>query len=97
MPVCRCRLAGKPNRVQGKRAGLLFLLVQVQRSGINAITQAGGCRSVLKDMTQMGVAIGAHDLDAHHAVSSVGFSLDVLSDTRSDEAGPAATGVEFII
>jgi len=79
------------------RGGVTWLLFQVQRSGVNAITQPGGCRSIFKDMSEMSIAIGAHDLDTGHAVTGIGFSLDVCSDARSYEAGPATTGVEFIV
>ena len=48
-------------------------------------------------MTQVGIAIGAHDLDPCHAVTGIGFSIDVSSDPRSCEAGPTAPGVEFVV
>src|ERR1035438_6840341 len=66
-----------------------------ERSGIDAVAQAGGTRSVGKDVAQMAAAVGAGNLDAAHAQVPVLVLGNDRRVGRQQKAGPAAAGVEL--
>jgi hypothetical protein len=67
----------------------------MERSGVDAIAQAGRVRAIGEDVAEMASATGAGDLGASHAMAAVFVLFDVLLIKRIVKAGPAATGVEF--
>jgi hypothetical protein len=52
-------------------------------------------RSVVEDMSQVGIALPAPYLNAPHAESGVGFGFDILFRNGRPEAGPAGARLEF--
>ena len=50
---------------------------KIQAKTIDTIAQSGRIRSVVKDVTQMSVAVTANHLHANHAVGSVSSSYNV--------------------
>ncbi|MFM1942999.1 MAG: hypothetical protein RI897_1981 [Verrucomicrobiota bacterium] len=46
-------------------------------------------------MAEVGVAAGAEDFGAAHAVAEVGLGADVFLGKGLEEAGPAGAGIEF--
>jgi hypothetical protein len=48
-------------------------------------------------MSEVGITMGAQNLDACHAVAAVGFGLDVCAFSGAKETGPATAGVVFIV
>src|SRR5512147_2601632 len=93
------RLKGLPFKVcrhelsEAFKCDLLLVLFQLDRSRINAITQACRLRSVLEDMTQVPAATGARDFDAAHAVAAIIVFFNDLLICRSIKTGPAAMRV----
>src|SRR5690606_22439828 len=68
---------------------------ELERSGIDAVAQAGRLRSVREHMPQVGVAAGAKRLDPAHAVAGVQRLVDAVLGQRLVKARPAATGFIF--
>jgi hypothetical protein len=83
------RAVEKPRRV------LLFLLVQFQSGGVDAVALAGGIRAVVENVAEVGVAAAALHLGTRHPVARVGFGLDRFLAGGSIETGPAGAGVIF--
>ena len=86
-----CRVLGE--RVGGQRA----LVVELERGGIQAVTQAGGLGAVLEDVAEVRAAAGAVDLVAHHAVAGIALGAHVHRIDGRVEAGPAGAGVELVL
>ena len=80
----------------GERA-LFVLIDQFQRSGIDAIAQAGRFRAIGENVAQMRIAFAAKDLFAHHAVADVAVDLDLGFIEWGVETGPSGAGVEFCL
>src|SRR5215211_474503 len=78
-------------------APLLLGLVQVQRTGIEAVALAGGLGAVVEDVAQVAAAAGADDLRALHEEASVGSQLHRVRLGRLPERGPAGAGVELCV
>src|SRR2546430_1564982 len=72
-------------------------LVQLQRGGVDAITEPGRGRAVREDVPEVAAARRAQHLGAHHAVTCVGLLLHGLLARRRGERGPAAAGVVLCI
>ena len=48
-------------------------------------------------MPEVGIAAGAHDLDAYHAMTGIGLGPDVVAGSHAHKAGPAAAGVKLVV
>src|SRR5580658_6807786 len=84
------------DKVLSGGGGLLRIGVdESQRGGVEAVAQPGGRRAILEDMAEMGVAAGADNLGANHAVAAVGDGLDIFRRDGLKEAGPAGAGIKF--
>lgn len=70
-----------------------MLLFQIQRKGVDAITQPRRLWPIGKDMAKMRAALFAMYLDAMHAVAVVVVLLYCRRVQRLAETRPAATGV----
>src|SRR4029077_7264590 len=66
------------------------------RGRVNAIALAGRGRAVVKNVTQMRVALAAADFGPFHAERAIRFLGNVLVVDWLGKAGPAAAAVEFI-
>jgi hypothetical protein len=73
----------------------LFLLVQLQRHRIDAVSQAGRPGSIRKHMPEVCSAFTAHDFSPAHAVGVVCFGFDILFGDWLVKAGPAGSGLIF--
>src|SRR4051812_6342400 len=87
--------AAGPGPADRRPARLLRLRVEGDRQAVHAV--AGVLRGhvlATEDVAQVGVAAGAADLGAEHAVGAV---VDLLDGARDGivERGPAAVGVEL--
>jgi hypothetical protein len=71
------------------------VLLERERGGIDAETQAGRGRSVFEDVTQVAVATRAENFGAFHPVTVVGVGDDIFLGDRLEKAGPAGAGIEF--
>src|SRR5947209_1887956 len=67
-----------------------------ERSGIDAIAQPGGCRAVVEDMTEMGVAAFARNLRSLHPEGVIRPFDDILLRNRTCKTWPACAGIEFV-
>jgi hypothetical protein len=81
--------------VEKSRRVLLFLLVQFQSGRVDTVALAGGIRTVVENVAEVGVASAALDLGARHSVARVGFGLDGFLAGGSIKAGPSGAGVIF--
>src|SRR6266849_6991014 len=70
-------------------AGQVLLVGEDEGFGVHAVPQAGWGRAVLEDVAEVGVAAGAENLGADHAVPTVDLRGDVLGSHGLEEAGPA--------
>src|SRR5262245_37945330 len=73
----------------------LLLLHELQRDRIDAVAQPGRPRPVIEDVAEMRAAAAARHFDAAHAVTIIGFGLNILFRHRLPEAGPARARIEF--
>ncbi len=64
---------------------------------IDAIAQARGFRSVIKDMAEMAAAVGAQNFFAMHAVTVIDPNDDRFQIREIVKAWPAAAGIEFCL
>ena len=62
---------------------------------IHAIAQAGRLRTVIENMAQMGVAIGATHFGAGHEKRAVGVFANRIALYRLREAGPTCSRLKF--
>src|SRR6266542_5139277 len=76
-------------------AGKLRFVGEGERFGVDAISQAGGCGTVLKDVAEVGVAATAEDLGSDRPVAAVFVRADVSIGHRLEEAGPTRARVEL--
>src|SRR5688572_15602793 len=74
----------------------VVLRAKTQRSRVDAVAQAGGLRSIVEHVAEVGVAVGAGDLGAHHAMRQVTVLVDAFASQRQPETGPAAARVELL-
>ena len=74
---------------------LAVALDELQRDGIDAVAFAGRGGAVVEDVAQVRVAPAAPDLDAFHAVATVGLRFDMLLARRRAKARPTTAGVEL--
>ena len=98
--ACGCGglAARQASRVLGERVrGQRALVVELERGGIQAVTQAGGLGAVLEHVAEVRAAAGAVDLVAHHAVAGVALGAHVHRVDRRVEAGPSGAGVELVL
>src|SRR5882762_1339464 len=72
----------------------LFRL-ELQRSRIDAVAQAGRPGPVRENMAEMAAAFGAEHLGADHAVAQIVLFVDMALGGRLGKARPAAAGIEF--
>jgi hypothetical protein len=70
-------------------------LVEAERGGVDAISQAGGVGTIREDMAEMASTTGAGDLRAGHAMAAVLVLLNIFLIERIVKARPAAPGVEL--
>src|SRR5690606_25291670 len=77
------------------RTSLLCLLPRHELQGrrVHAVAQPGRLGSVGEDVSEVGVAGGAEDLDATHPVAEVLLGPDGVAADRCPEAGPPRPGV----
>ena len=75
----------------------LSIAVQINGDGVDAIAQARGCRAVVEDVAQVGIAAGAGDFDAAHAKAQVFVLIDAVGVNGVKKAGPSAVRVEFLV
>jgi hypothetical protein len=68
---------------------------QFQGFGIDAIAQTAGCRTIGKNMPQMGITGIAHDFYPDHPIGSVFFVLNGIFLDRLGKTGPTGPGIEF--
>lgn len=73
----------------------LFLLDEFQRCRIDAVAKSGWIGSIIKDVTEVRVALAAHDFRPNHPVAVIRFTFDVLLRRWRPEAGPAGTRFKF--
>ena len=62
---------------------------------VNAVPFAGGWRSVIEGVAQVGIATGTKDFSPVHPVTVVFFFSNIQIGDRFIIAGPACPGVEF--
>ena len=60
------------------------------RSGVHAVAQACRGRSIIEDMSQMGIGVFRPNLGARHEQLEVGVGGDILLLQRFGETGPAS-------
>jgi hypothetical protein len=77
------------------RAGLFLCGVEIQRRRIHAVAETRGRGAVFEDVSQMGIALGAADFGAHHAVGRVPVFHDASFFGGLVETRPAGAGVEL--
>src|ERR1700730_19408860 len=68
-----------------------------ERGRVHTVPQSGWLRTIVEDMSEMSVALGAADLGPDHTQRSIGL-LD--HDVRIDRLGktwPASPGVELVL
>lgn len=75
----------------------LFLRIQLQRYGVDAVAESRWTRTVREDVAQMCAAFAAHDLGALHAVGVVFFGFHVFLNDGLEEAGPTGAGFKLRI
>jgi hypothetical protein len=68
---------------------------KTQRDGVEAVAQAGGTRTVLEDVAEVGIAPRTDDFRARHAVAAVDDRFDIFLRHRLEETWPAGAGIEF--
>src|SRR3954453_18582275 len=75
----------------------LFLLcwLEIQRGRIHAVSQARGCRTVLKHMPQVRVAFRAADFRPYHAVLRIPVLDYSTFGSRLIETWPARAGIKL--
>src|ERR1700743_1827605 len=95
------RLAGPPVKqstsraTHQRRSRVNLTRLVLQRSRVDAVTQARGARAVVEDVAEMARAFRAQHLRADHAVRHVPLLVAMAFDGRLGEARPAAAGVEL--
>ena len=67
---------------------------EIHRNSVDAVTQTGRCRPVVKDVPEMASTVCAMDLGSDHAEGSISGCLDGTLD-RIIEAGPAGPAIEL--
>ncbi len=72
-----------------------FFRFEGQGDGVDAVAQRGRIGAVVEDMAEVGVAVRAPDLGAHHTVAVVGAFHDTVAREGGEEARPAAVRVEL--
>jgi len=77
------------------RLGLLRLRDELQRDRVDAETQAGRRWAIAEDVSEVGVATAAHDLDPRLGAVIVGRRLDLGGCDRAPEARPARPRLEL--
>src|SRR4051794_77721 len=80
---------GPPGSMAEPGGARLFWL-ELQRSRVDAVAQAGRPRAVGEDMAEMAAAFGAEHLGADHAVGRIVLLVDMALDGGLREARPAA-------
>src|SRR3990172_7713286 len=73
----------------------LLRLVELERSGIDAIAQIRRRRTVLKEMAQVGVAFATENFGAPHEQAVVRLGFDLVLSNRGPEARPAGVRIEL--
>src|ERR1051326_4570574 len=73
----------------------LCLPVEVEAGRVDAVALAARVRAVVEEVPEVGVAGGAADLGADHAVLAVLDLLDLAAVDGRPEAGPPGAGVEL--
>src|SRR5262249_45362649 len=73
-----------------------FLLVEIQRSGVDAVAEPGGRGAVVEHVPEVAAAAATRDLGAHHAVAPIHVLLDFRSFRRLCEAGPPASPLDTL-
>src|ERR1017187_6942185 len=66
---------------------------KIQRSRVDAVTQAGGVRAILEHMAEMGAAARTVDFGARHAMGLIHMRVHPLGRHGQPEARPARAGV----
>ncbi len=74
---------------------ILFFRSELERRGIDTITQVRGLGSIVEQMPQMSAAVTAFDLRAPHPETVVLCRFDVLFRDGRPEAGPTGPRVKF--
>src|SRR6267154_2583646 len=79
------------------RRGAFSVFFQLQRNRVNAVSRSSGLRSVVKNVSKVGVATAALHLRALHAVTHVALRLDGLFAGWSVKTRPSGTGMIFCL
>ena len=73
-----------------------FGLSEGERSGIDAVAEAGWRRTIGKDVAKMGITGGAHNLGSEHAVAHVLFGDDGSLVCGPSVTGPPSAGIKLV-
>ena len=68
---------------------------KLQRGGVHAEAGTAGLWAVWKNMSEMGIAMGANDLVANHAMAGIAVHGDALGIKGSPETRPSGARLEF--
>ena len=94
----RCKKVGKDCRHANGFSEIfsaLICLAKDQSLGIQAVSQAGRRRTVMKHVSEMPAASSTADLRAKHTVTLILDLDNVLLGKRLEKAGPTRAGMEF--
>ena len=73
----------------------IFFLREIQGDGVDAIPQSRRLRTVIKDVTEVRIALFAKHFHACHSIAPVRLYADVLFGNRLPETRPSSSGFEF--
>jgi len=74
---------------------VLALGREVERDGVDAITQPGRRWAIVKDLALLRAATGAHDLRSHHSVAGVANLAQVFFGKWRGETWPAGAAFKL--
>ena len=69
--------------------------IELEGSGIDAVTQSRRCRSILEYMTEVPIAAGAQHFYPSHEMAVIFLINDIFRPDRLPERRPSRTGIEF--
>ena len=72
-------------------------ILETQGQGIDAESLARGCRAVVEDVAQVGIAAAARDFLARHPIAVVGFGLQGRFMRGLCETRPPRSGFELVV
>ena len=75
----------------------MVFIFKIQDDRIDTVSKSGRRRSIFKYMSEMSIAAAAGYFGPFHTIAIVGRKVDAFFADGFEEAGPAATAVEFAI